>query len=190
MAVGTISDLLAHADRLGPLVADARHGDHGALEELVSASYDHVFRVCRRVIGNDADAADATRDALASMVRALRRLDDRTRYTTWLYRSAVGAATDHARRRRSRRRAPGSNDIGLIASESDLDSMVESIDVDFGLMELPLDSRVAVVLRDLCGLDYPHIGEILEVSADSVRTRVARGRGRLVDLLSPTSRLG
>jgi RNA polymerase sigma-70 factor (ECF subfamily) len=66
------------------------------------------------------------------------------------------------------------------------------LDVDAALARIPYDFRVAVVLRDLCDLDYAEIGRILDLPAGTVRSRIARGRGQLADLLgnrdTPTER--
>lgn len=169
---------------LARAVERARSGDRSALEEVLKASYEYVFPVCRRIVGNDADASDATQEALISVVRSLERFDGRSRYSTWLYRIAVNAAIDELRRR-ARRPAPHSSERSGVASGADLESMAESIDVDFALMELPLDFRAAVVLRDLCGLDYEEISTVLSVPIGTVRSRIARGRAQLVGLLGP-----
>jgi RNA polymerase sigma-70 factor (ECF subfamily) len=183
-SVGTVFDIDGESEDLALPVARARDGDRDALEKVVRSSYDLVFPVCRRLIGNDADAADATQEALISIVRGLPRFDGRSRYSTWVYRIAVNAAIDELRRR-SRRPAPRTSELTLIASGDDMDSMVESIDVDFALLEVPLDFRAAVVLRDLCGLDYEEISTVLAIPPGTVRSRIARGRALLVDLLGP-----
>lgn len=184
--MGTNPGLLTHVEQLSSLMMRVRAGEDGALADLVSSSYDRVFPVCRRVIGNDADAAEAAREALMEAARSIREPEEEVEYVTCLYKAAVKAASAHTRRR-SCRRAPGSNDVSLIASESDLDSMVESIDLDLALMEVPLDLRVVVVLRDLCGLGYSSIGDIVEVPRDTAVARVANGRERLVDILGARS---
>lgn len=184
MAVDTETLLLAQPDALAPLLARARSGDAGAREQLVRAGFDLVFPLCRRIVGNDADAGRAAEEALVTMVRGLDRFDERGRYAVWLYRLAVDAALTEMRRG-TRRPLPPSNDIALILSESDLDSMVESIDVDFALMQLPVDLRIGVVLRDLCDLGYEDMAEILGVSATVACSRVARARSRLAELLGP-----
>ncbi len=88
------------------LVARAQGGDQRALDALLRAHHDRLYAVCRRVTGNDADAADATQDALIALVRGLRGFDRRSRFTTWSYRVAVNASLDELRRRR-RRPEPG-----------------------------------------------------------------------------------
>jgi RNA polymerase sigma-70 factor (ECF subfamily) len=73
------------------------------------------------------------------------------------------------------------------ASGSDaLDETVgRGIDVDAALMKLPADFRAAVVLRDMCGLDYQEISEVLGIPPGTVRSRIARGRSALAELLGP-----
>jgi RNA polymerase sigma-70 factor (ECF subfamily) len=188
MAVAVLTATLGviDADTEDPTLplARARAGDRQALEEVVRASYELVFPVCRRLIGNDADAADATQEALISIVRSLPRFDGRSRYSTWVYRIAVNAAVDEMRRR-SRRPAPRSSELSVIASSPDMESVAESIDVDFALLQVPLDFRAPVVLRDLCGLDYEEISTVLGIPPGTVRSRIARGRAVLVRLLDP-----
>ena len=59
------------------------------------------------------------------------------------------------------------------------------LDVDAALRTLPDDFRVAVVLRDLCDLDYAEIAEVLDVPPGTVRSRISRGRALLVERLGP-----
>lgn len=168
---------------LDGLAASARSGDPEALERLLDASWDLVIPVARRITANDADAADAAQEALISVARSIRRFDGRSRYTTWLYRIAVNAAVDELRRR-GRRPVPGMDFVGSLPSGPDPESVAEAADVEAALMQLPVDFRAAVVLRDMCGLDYEEIGEVLGIPPGTVRSRIARGRGTLVDLLA------
>ncbi len=57
--------------------------------------------------------------------------------------------------------------------------MADRLDVDAALAQVPEDFRVAVVLRDLCALDYAEISEVLGIPPGTVRSRIARGRGLL-----------
>jgi len=58
------------------------------------------------------------------------------------------------------------------------------LDVDTALAELPDEFKAPVVLRDMAGLDYAEIAEVLDLAPGTVRSRIARGRGRLADLLA------
>lgn len=171
----------------------ARAGDRRALDDLLRRHQPRLWAVCRRVTGSDADADDAAQNALIAIVRALPSFDGRSRFGTWAYRIAVNASLDELRRRR-RRAEPGlPGDVDLsgpgsaaepIATTVAPESAALSVDVDTALRRLAPDFRAAVVLRDLCGLDYAEIAEILEVPAGTVRSRISRGRSALAPLLS------
>ena len=64
-----------------------------------------------------------------------------------------------------------------------IDAAADRVDIDRALSQLPAEFRVAVVLRDLSGLDYSEIAEILGVPPGTVKSRIARGRGALANLL-------
>ena len=198
-----VGPLTPAPDELEPLLEAARSGDGRAMEELLRLSYDHVYPVCRRLVGNDTDAADAAQEALISVVRGLRRFDGRSRYTTWLYRIAVNASIDELRRRSRRRVVPfrattavtrGAS-IPSTAPASEMaepvfrgvgpEDVVGMLDVEAALLALPLDYRSAVVLRDICGLDYAEIAEVLAIPGGTVRSRIARGRSLLAGRLKP-----
>jgi RNA polymerase sigma-70 factor (ECF subfamily) len=80
----------------------ARRGDRHALETLVTAHYDRVHALCRRMLGNDSDALDATQDTLVAAIRGLGRFDGRSSFGTWIYRIATNTCIDEMRRRRRR----------------------------------------------------------------------------------------
>jgi RNA polymerase sigma-70 factor, ECF subfamily len=173
------------------LVALAQGGDRRSLDALLRAHYDRLYAVCRRLTGNDADAADATQDTLIALVRGLRGFDRRSRFATWSYRVAVNASLDELRRRR-RRPEPGWDETmveGSVRGRDDggsfsSDASDRRLDVDAALARLPVDFRTAVVLRDLCGLDYAEIASILDIPPGTVRSRIARGRSLLMPLLA------
>src|SRR4029079_15320786 len=81
------------------LVRAARSGDRQALEDLLRRQYDRLHALCRRLTGNDADAMDATQEALIAVARGLDRFDERSSFKTWAYRVATNAALDELRRR-------------------------------------------------------------------------------------------
>ena len=176
-------------------MAAAQRGQAGALEALLRRHHDRLHAVCRRITGNAADADDATQDALVGIIRGLPRFTGGSRFGTWAYRVAVNACLDELRRRR-RRPTPGLADDGAGAgaagpparadvgtSPSIEGSVVDRIDVDAALAKVAPEFRAAVVLRDLCGLEYAEIAEILDVPPGTVRSRIARGRAAVADLM-------
>jgi RNA polymerase sigma-70 factor, ECF subfamily len=162
-------------------VLAAQSGDRDALDGLLRRHHDRIHGLCRRITGNDADALDATQEALVAIVRGLHRFDGRAAFATWSYRIATNACLDELRRRRRR------PVVGLPEHEAPrpgsgvaLDTGVaDRLALDDALARLPPEFRAAVVLRDSCQLDYAEIAEVLGIPAGTVRSRIARGRGAL-----------
>lgn len=170
-------------------VAAAQAGDRVALERLLRDHQPQIHAVCRRITGNDADALDATQDALIAIVRGLPRFDGRARFSTWAYRVATNTCLDELRRRRRRPVVGLPERDGAPVERPDprpgpADQVPDRLDLDAALAGLPDDFRAAVVLRDLCQLDYAEIAEVLEIPAGTVRSRIARGRALLADRLA------
>jgi RNA polymerase sigma-70 factor (ECF subfamily) len=165
-------------------VRRARSGDGEALETLLRRHYDRLHALCRRLTGNDADALDATQEALISLVRGLDRFDARSSFATWAYRVATNASLDELRRRR-RRPEPGLSLVEATApSAATFDQAVaDRLEVDDALRSLPAEFRAPVVLRDLCTLSYTEIADVLDIPPGTVRSRIARGRAALADRL-------
>jgi RNA polymerase sigma-70 factor, ECF subfamily len=171
----------------------ARRGDRRALEIILLGHYDRVHALCRRMLGNESDALDATQDALLSAVRSVARFDGRSSFGTWIYRIATNACLDELRRRRRRPL------VGLPAEAEDdwnpprafgdsgrdpADEASAHVDIDAAMRRLASEHRVAVVLRDLCDLTYDEIAVILDVPMGTVRSRIARGRAALADQMT------
>jgi RNA polymerase sigma-70 factor (ECF subfamily) len=170
-------------------VAAAQGGDRAALELLLRRHQPQVHAVCRRITGNDADALDATQEALIAIVRGLPGFDGRARFSTWAYRVATNACLDEVRRRRRRPLVglPERDGVPVEAVDgapATADRVADRLDVDAALAELPEEFRAAVVLRDLCQLDYAEIAEVLDIPPGTVRSRIARGRAQLADRLA------
>jgi RNA polymerase sigma-70 factor (ECF subfamily) len=175
------------------LIAAARAGDRTALETLLRTHLPQIHAVCNRMCNDRGDADDAAQNALVSIARGLDGFDGRSSLSSWIYRIATNACLDELRRRRRR---PEPVDIALLPPSNEPLSMQESPEVGViagetrrelmgALAELPEEFRVAVVLRDVADLDYASIAGITGVAIGTVRSRIARGRGRLADILAP-----
>ena len=166
----------------------AQAGDRAALDRLLRRHYDRIHALCRRLAGNEPDALDAAQEALIAIVRGLSRFDGSARFGTWAYRVATNACLDELRRRR-RRPQPGLPDEPLPREGHTpmAESVADRVDIDTAIACLPLDFRAPVVLRDLCGLDYADIATVLDIPPGTVRSRIARGRAQLAELLGGNS---
>jgi len=178
------------------LIEAAQAGDRQALDALLRRHYDRVYGICRRMTGNDHDALDAAQDALIAITRGIDRYDGRAAFSTWAYRVTTNACLDELRRRK-RRPLPASDDRDEPGSPTDpgttqsgaphLDQAVaDRLAIDGALQSLPAEFRAPVVLRDVLGLDYAEIAEVLAIPPGTVRSRIARGRRALADHLGPS----
>jgi RNA polymerase sigma-70 factor (ECF subfamily) len=140
-------------------------------------------------MGNPSDAADAAQNTMISIAKNINRFDGRAAFGTWAYRIATNASLDELRKR-SRRAEPGLDELEgsdqtvlHAARLDDIEQVETSDEVQAALNELAPEFRAPVVLRDLLGYDYSEIGSILDLPPGTVRSRIARGRGALRDIL-------
>jgi RNA polymerase sigma-70 factor, ECF subfamily len=137
---------------------------------------------------------------LIAIARGIRRYDGRAAFTTWSYRVATNACLDELRRRRRRPVPEMPEPLGVGASSDGpggglvappalpaVEAVADRLDIDAAIAQLPQDFRAAVVLRDLCDLDYAEIAHVLGIPPGTVRSRIARGRRQLADLLGNPS---
>ncbi|MEY2403955.1 MAG: eukaryotic-like serine/threonine-protein kinase [Acidimicrobiaceae bacterium] len=166
----------------------AQAGDRDALDTLLRRHHDRLFALCRRIMGNQADALDATQEALIAVVRGLPRYDGRAAFTTWSYRVATNTCLDELRRRRRRPEPTTTEDRPELESDSGSprvdEQIVARMTLDEAMQHVPIEFRAAVILRDVCTLDYAEIAEVLDIPPGTVRSRIARGRALLANRLS------
>lgn len=173
------------------MVDAAQAGDQKALDTLLRRHYDRIWAICRRLAGNDADAADATQEALITIAKRLDRFDGRAAFSTWAYRVATNACLDELRRR-GRRPTPGLPEYER-ADEQPIaqpntprpvgDTVSDRLDIDHALSQIQEEYRAPVVLRDLMGMDYAEIADTLGLKPGTVRSRISRGRAALAAIL-------
>ena len=167
------------------LVKEAQKGDQAAFDALLRRHYNQIYAVCRRLAGNEADALDATQEALITLVRRIDRFDGRSKFTTWMHRVVTNACLDELRRR-GRRPVPSPVEEQPLATVDRpvADSVSDRLDIDAALAQVPEVFRVPVVLCDQLGLSYEEIAQQLDLAPGTVRSRISRGRRRLAELLS------
>ena len=159
------------------------------LEQLLRDNYSMMRAVCWRILSNESDADDATQNAMMAIVKNFSSFDERSAFSTWAYRIATNAALDELRRRRRRPLTLLKQDDGETTDIADQRSEDQFSHIDAhdelcsALALIPEEYRVALVLRDVADLDYEEISHILDVPIGTVRSRIARGRGRLAEIL-------
>jgi RNA polymerase sigma-70 factor (ECF subfamily) len=169
------------------LLAAHLRGDPGAFGTLVARHERRIYGLCLRILGNREDAEDATQEAFLAALRKAATFRRAAAFSTWLYRIAVNAATDQARRRgRARLTTLDPEDAGVVADPGpDLgEAVTVAVAVQTALTKVPEEFRVAVVLCDLYRLPYADAAQILEVPVGTVKSRVFRGRAALATCLA------
>ena len=172
----------------GDLLRAHGDGDPEAFAELVRRHRDRLWAVALRTLGHREEAADALQDALLSAFRAGRsgaswRGD--AAVTTWLHRIVVNACLDRARRTAARPADPLPEHRDVPSPRDDVEDRLTGIDVEAALASLPVEQRSALVLVDMYGWSVQDAAEALECAPGTVKSRCARGRARLLPLLSP-----
>lgn len=156
-------------------------GDHAPLEVLLARHESRVLGIAYRILGNRADALDATQDVFLTVFRKASSFRHQSAFTTWLYRLTTNACHDMGRRKARTPVPMETLPTRLTRSESQADNRIY---VEQALRDLPEEQRVPIVMRDLYGMTYEEIAEAIGAPQGTVKSRIARGRLRLVDLLA------
>lgn len=166
------------------------------MDALIRATYTGVYALCLRLLGDPADAADATQEVYLRVVRSVLGFRAQSSFATWLHRVTVNVCATALRRRgdvRARGQvagptafaAPDSPDV--LASRDDTESHVADRDharqVADALDRLPPDARAVVVLRDVDGLSTKETAAVLGISESLVKVRLHRAHARLREMV-------
>jgi len=171
------------------LVERHRYGDSRAFEHIYHRFSTMVFNLALRLCGDPDEAADLTQEVFFRAYRHLGKFRGGSSLKTWLYRVAL----NHCRSRLGRRHRRWLLPLAPAAEKTVADphrgpeeqalASDAATSVERALAALPAAFREAVVLRDLEALSYEEIAQVLGARVGTVRSRIARGRERLRQLL-------
>ena len=175
--------------RIGPaidrsLIDRARNGDLDAFESIVRARMDAVYRLTSAILGNEADARDATQETFVAAWRELPRLREPEKFEAWFQRIAVNAArqTHRARSRRRIREIPSSTVVALANRGSGVERDDAAI-LDAALARLPVEQRAILVLHHFEGRPIAELATILEIPEGTAKSRLFAARRALADAI-------
>ena len=164
-----------------------------AFGELVDRFERRVYAICYRYFGNHADAQDAAQDTFLLIARRAGTFQGDSKLSTWIYRVAVNACNDLARKRKRRPQTPV-EDVAVVAGAAGLD--VDEVDtasatetaivVQKALLELDDLSRSLLIMVAMEGLSYQEAADALDIPVGTAKSRVHRARATLADLLETT----
>ena len=179
------------ADRA--LVEAASRGDRDAFNELVRRHQAAIVALVRGLVGPSPDVGDLAQDVFVRAWRSLKTFRGDSSFRTWLHRVAINVVrSSQARRSRTARLVrPASEDDPEPASvaESVERTLTRRDAIERALASLPDDLREAVILRDVQGLEYKEMADMLGVPIGTVESRIFRARQRLRPLLAPLVKL-
>jgi RNA polymerase sigma-70 factor, ECF subfamily len=178
------------------LVALAQEGNARAFELLVRKYQYKIIQLVSRLVG-ESDAPDVAQETFIKAYRALNGFRGQSAFYTWLYRIGINTAKNHIV---SRGRRPANQDIDIADAEqyghtehlSDVDtpeSLLLSEEIKQKVAEvihkLPADLRQAITLRELEGLSYEEIAEVMDCPIGTVRSRIFRAREAIDAVVQP-----
>src|SRR3989454_10273404 len=179
-------------------VHELQAGSETAFDWLVTHYHAPVYNLILGMLGDPSDAADGTQEVFLKAFKGIRNFRHGSSLKTWLYRIAIREALNH--RRWFKRHLQKNISIDAEPEEGQSKFEIEDMNatpfdqlasreiqsvVQDALGQIPDVFRGAVILRDLEGLSYEEVAEVLECSVGTVKSRILRGRRALKDLLEP-----
>ena len=153
------------------LVAAATTGDRQAFDELVRLYRVQVVSVARALLGGAPEAEDVAQEAFVRAWRSLNRFRGDCSFRGWLHRIVVNCVITHHRRQSrwrrlfARGRPQAADPTRVPTAGNSQEAMVLRLAIERALMQIPCQLRVALVLRDVHGLDYKEIAEFPDQDA-------------------------
>ena len=179
------------------LVARVQKGDRGAFDLLVRKYQHKIVKLVARYVYDRAEVEDVAQEAFIKAYRAIGGFRGESAFYTWLYRIAINTAKNHLAAHG--RQIPGSDmdpedaelveGGGVLRETTTPEHMMltnEIADTVHAAIEaLPEDLRTAIVLREIEGLSYEEIAEVMECPIGTVRSRIFRAREAIDRELKP-----
>src|SRR5499427_10171849 len=196
VTLGNVASAIGVNAEEASLVAELKAGSEDAYDWLIARYHQPIYSLVYRILSDPADASDTTQEVFLKVFRGMKSFNGQCSLKTWLYRIAIHEASNQRRwwfRHKSKETSMEShqdengNVCGLVETladpgESPLEALAhEEIRsrVEQELKQIPEPYRTTVVLRDIEGLAYEEIAEVLQISLGTVKSRLIRGRDAL-----------
>jgi RNA polymerase sigma-70 factor (ECF subfamily) len=183
------------------LVEKCRWGDSAAMERLIRKYHTRIYNVILRICSNPDDAEELTQETFVKIIQNINKFEGRSSFYTWAFRIAVNLSINHSRRSvklrtnsldsggenggdsgkrllKSVLEDPNSQNPEKIASDKELCELINQ-----AIMRLDDYQRAVIVLRDISGMSYANIAEIMDIELGTVKSRISRARRNLRDIL-------
>jgi RNA polymerase sigma-70 factor (ECF subfamily) len=193
--LGNVASAITVRPEEASIVAELKAGSEDAYDWLITRYHQPIYSLVYRILNNPADAADTTQEVFLKVFRGMKSFNGECSLKTWMYRIAIHEASNQRRwwfRHKSKetsmeRQDDDGNSFGLCDTLVDPgDTPLESLAheeirarVEGELKQISEPYRTTVVLRDIEGLSYEEIAEVLQISLGTVKSRLIRGREAL-----------
>ena len=179
------------------LVERVQSGDSRAFDLLVQKYQNRISKLIARFVRNPADVQDVAQEAFIKAYRALPNFRGESAFYTWLYRIAINTAKNHlvAAGRKSPSYAVDVQEVEkydasewlkeYATPERELLADEIQVTVNTALEGLPPDLREAITLREIEGLSYEDIAQVMDCPIGTVRSRIFRAREAIDEKLQP-----
>jgi RNA polymerase sigma-70 factor (ECF subfamily) len=188
------------------LVEQCRQGDSAAMERLIVKYQNRIYNVVLKICADPDDAAELTQETFVKIIQNLDKFEGRSAFYTWAFRIAVNLTLNYCQR--STRLTVRSLDAEqeqydgqerqILKDYLSDDSSPDAADVvqrkelyeiaTKALARLDEAQRTVVILRDIEGMSYARIAEVLDIELGTVRSRLSRARSKLREVLEAITR--
>ncbi len=178
------------------VVALIRSGQTDAFADVIETYQARIYRYVYRLTGDSDLAEDLTQDTFIKAYKSILKTRSELSLNAWLYRIATNVVNSMWRRRKLISFIPLVSDDDTLASSrldhsgghsGEPDNVIERISIEESLIAVPRESRTCMVLHYIEGLKYREIADILGISEEAVRKRVARGNQKFRQTYSADS---
>ena len=194
--MGNVASAIAVRVEEASIVAELKAGSEEAYNWLIAHYHQPIYSLVYRIVNDPADAADTTQEVFLKVFRGMKRFNGESSLKTWLYRIAIHEASNQRRwwfRHKSKENSMMAQEDENGNSYGLCDTLVDQGESPFELLaheevrarveeelrQVPEPYRTVVLLRDIEGLSYEEIAEVLQVSLGTVKSRLIRGREAL-----------
>ena len=170
-------------------------GDKNAFEGLVLENQKNVYNLALKMTRNEEDALDISQEAFVKAFRQLRNFRGDSRFSVWMYRLTYNLCIDFLRKKPKTSTVSLSYedesgettpleipDIRNLPEDNALRSEMRKNITD-SIGELPLKHREVIVMREISGMSYEEIAATLRINEGTVKSRLARARMKLIEIL-------
>jgi RNA polymerase sigma-70 factor, ECF subfamily len=169
------------------IIRKFKHGEAAAFNDIVLKYQDRIFNLCLYMLRDAGDAQDAAQDSFIKAYRALHDFSPDSSLYTWLYRIAMNTCLDSRRKRKQMHIDSNSMLENIPSQRPSPEKLYEAKEISEALrgalQKMPEKLRAAIVLREIEGLSYEEISDILDISSGTVKSRISRAREELRSLL-------